>query len=196
MFIAQFELQQKLRTVDSQPHMKEDMKSSFLRASFLAATFLISATLIAPLAFALDAPKGKVLLTISGNIDNKNKGKVAVLDFEMLDKMNQKTFKTKTPWYPEARAFTGPLMSDLLKISGAKGKKLKLIAMDDYITEVPISDMEEFGVIMATKMDGERLDITDKGPLFLIYPFDSKKELKSVKYYERAVWQIKEIKIK
>jgi hypothetical protein len=31
----------------------------------------------------------------------------------------------------------------------------------------------------------------NKGPLFVVYPYDSKKELQSVRYYQRSVWQLK-----
>jgi len=39
------------------------------------------------------------------------------------------------------------------------------------------------------------MSVRDKGPLFVIYPFDSKAELKSEQYYSRAAWQVRSITI-
>jgi hypothetical protein len=46
------------------------------------------------------------------------------------------------------------------------------------------------------KRDGEEMPIRDKGPLFIVYPFDSAEELQSEQYYSRAVWQVKELKVR
>ena len=45
-------------------------------------------------------------------------------------------------------------------------------------------------------MDGKPLSVRDKGPLFLIYPFDKNPELYNEKYFSRSVWQIKKIEIR
>ena len=37
--------------------------------------------------------------------------------------------------------------------------------------------------------------VRDKGPLFVVYPFDSKVELRSSVYYERSIWQLKRMSI-
>jgi hypothetical protein len=169
------------------------MKRAFLRTAAVVAFFGISASLVTSPALALEAPKGKLVLTFSGNISVKNQGDKAVLDVAMIEKLPQKTMKTNTPWYKEPRTFTGPLMRDVLKLVGVKGKQLKMVAIDDYRTVVPVSDSNDFDVILATKMNGKNLEVMEKGPFFMIYPFDTKEELKSVKYYERSVWQIKDI---
>ena len=49
--------------------------------------------------------------------------------------------------------------------------------------------------ILATRMDGQLMSVRDKGPLFLIYPFDLDSGLYNEKYFARSVWQIKEIEV-
>ena len=66
--------------------------------------------LAATAAQALDRPKGRVLLTVSGRIGIRNADKVAEFDMDMLTALPQHTFSTKSPWYPEAHKFTGPLL--------------------------------------------------------------------------------------
>jgi hypothetical protein len=39
------------------------------------------------------------------------------------------------------------------------------------------------------------MPVRDKGPLFIIYPFDTDASLRSERYYSRAAWQLKSIEI-
>ncbi|EPL7927674.1 TPA: oxidoreductase, partial [Klebsiella pneumoniae] len=47
-----------------------------------------------------------------------------------------------------------------------------------------------FPVIMALKMNGQYMRIRDKGPLFIVYPYDSSAELQNQIYYSRSAWQV------
>ena len=44
-------------------------------------------------------------------------------------------------------------------------------------------------------MNGEPIPVKTKGPLFIVYPYDSKKELQSTVFYERSAWQLKSITV-
>jgi hypothetical protein len=39
------------------------------------------------------------------------------------------------------------------------------------------------------------IPVRTKGPLFIVYPFDSKAELRSATYYERSAWQLKSLTV-
>ncbi len=45
------------------------------------------------------------------------------------------------------------------------------------------------------KLNDQPMSVRDKGPLFLVYPFDLNPELYNEKYFSRSVWQIKEIEV-
>ena len=142
-------------------------------------------------ALALEAPKSKVVLTISGTLTKPNHGKDAIFSMEMLEKLPQQTFTTKTPWYPRAVTFTGPLLRDVLAAAGASGKQISARALDDYKTLIPMSDAQNFNLILARQIDGKNLSIREKGPLFIVYPYDSKPELQAQVYLDRSSWQLK-----
>jgi hypothetical protein len=44
-------------------------------------------------------------------------------------------------------------------------------------------------------MNGESIPVKTKGPLFIVYPYDTNKELQSTVYYERSAWQLKSLSI-
>ena len=79
--------------------------------------------------------------------------------------------------------------------NAVKGKTVKALALNDYATQIPMEDFAKFGVILALKRDGEYMPVRDKGPLFIVYPYDSKPELKSQTYYGRSAWQLKRLEI-
>jgi hypothetical protein len=147
--------------------------------------------------YALDMSKdqvaGPVVLKINGKIGVKNTAGGAVFDDALLDELPQKSFVTETPWTKGRVKFTGPLLSDVLKAVNASGTNIKAIALNDYKVNIPVEDASKYGVILARQMDGKMLAIRDKGPLFVMYPFEQFPELKTSVYFSRCIWQLQSI---
>ncbi|WP_291913450.1 molybdopterin-dependent oxidoreductase [Limnohabitans sp.] len=146
-------------------------------------------------AWALEAPKGPVVLQVSGLIEAHNQGKVAALDMKALQALPQKSFTTQTPWDQKPVTFSGPLLRDVLQLVKAKGQHIRAVALNDYRVKLPVSDAREHDVVVAVQMNGQAIPVRTKGPLFIVYPFDAKKELQHKTYYERSIWQLKAIEV-
>lgn len=146
-------------------------------------------------AWALDAPKGPVVLQVSGLIEAHNQGKLAALDMQALQALPQKSFTTQTPWDQKPVSFSGPLLRDVLQLVKAKGQHLRAVALNDYRVKLPVSDARDHDVVVAVQMNGQPIPVRTKGPLFIVYPFDAKKELQHKTYYERSIWQLKAIEV-
>lgn len=154
-----------------------------------------AALLTAVTAAALPPPTGKVVLSIAGKVGDKNTANAAEFDMAMLEAMPQKTFSTQTPWDRQPIKFTGPLLRDVLAAAKASGTKLKAVAVNDYKTEIPFSDTTQFDMVLAHKMNGQPIPVRTKGPLFIVYPYDSKPELQNKIYTDRSAWQLKLIEV-
>ncbi len=144
---------------------------------------------------ALARPAGTVVVTVTGAIRHTNRDKAAVFDLDMLEALPQRTLRTATPWHSGVVAFTGPTGVAFLDAVGATGQTLVIAALNDYKVRVPVQDLRQHGVVLATRLNGERMRVRDKGPLFLIYPFDDDPALKSEAYFNRSIWQIKTIHV-
>jgi hypothetical protein len=144
---------------------------------------------------ALDKPAGPVVLTVRGRVRHANDGAAAHFDMPMLEQLPQATFSTRTPWYTQARRFTGPLLRDVLAAAGAQGSVLRLVALNDYRVDMPFDDAQRYDVMLARLLDGRPMAVRDKGPLFVIYPFDTVPELRSATYYSRSAWQLRTIDV-
>ena len=146
-------------------------------------------------ALALPPATGKVILTVTGKVADKNTPEAAQFDLAMLEKLPQQTFTTKTPWSKEPIKFTGPLLRDVLAAAKANGTTIKALALNDYKTAIPVEDARRYDMIIAHRMNGELIPVRTKGPLFIVYPFDSKAELQASKFYGRSAWQLKSMDI-
>lgn len=162
----------------------------------LRALALSTLLLFSGLSLALDKPIGPAVLRISGLVTQPNMQQQAVFDMAMLQALPQHSFTTQTPWYAEPVKFTGPLLRDVLAAAGAKGEGITAIALNDYRTEIPFSDALKYDLIVATLMNDQPMPVREKGPLFLVYPFDSKAELQAATFYNRSAWQLRALQIK
>jgi len=144
---------------------------------------------------ALQPPAGKVVLTVSGRISQPNREGRAEFDMSMLEQLPQHSFVTQTPWYSKPRKFTGPLLRDVLAAAGAHGNMLRAIALNDYKVNLPVEDTQRHDVLLARLLDDQPMAVRDKGPLFIVYPFDAKSELRDALYYSRSAWQLKSIEV-
>ncbi len=137
----------------------------------------------------LPEPKGKVILTIDGLIRNKDREGQANFDMDMLEGLGMEGFETSTPWHQGKVRFDGVRMDKVMQTVGATGTKLKVRALNNYVVDMDIEDFAKFGVLLATRRDGQPMPVRDKGPLFVIYPFDSNPMLHQARYYTRSAWQ-------
>lgn len=160
--------------------------------SWMRRTFLIAATACAASA-AVAAPADEaVVLTVK-----RATAETVQLTMKQLLALPQHSFSARTPWYKDSVVFTGPLLRDVLKLAGVvSGTELQATALDEYRISIPFEDAQRFQVIAATQINGQTLTRRDKGPLFIVYPFDSAPELQSVRYYERSIWQLKALDVK
>jgi len=147
-------------------------------------------------AASLPEPSERLILSISGKIANVNKGDTAQFDRPMLEALGMSGFETTTPWYPGPVRFDGVRMDRLLEALGASGDRVLAYALNDYATELPVSDFATYGVLLALKRDGEYMPVRDKGPLFIVYPFDSKPELRHQRFYSRSAWQLARLDVR
>lgn len=143
----------------------------------------------------LASPAGEVVLTLSGQLTRTNGERLASFDLAMLDALPQRETVTATPWHEGQHSFSGPTLASLMEAVGATGTSLHIVALNDYATDLPMEDARTIPVILATRIDGKEIAVRDKGPLFVIYPFDERPDLFNEVYFNRSVWQVASIRV-
>jgi hypothetical protein len=143
----------------------------------------------------LASPTGEPLLTVRGAITNVGEGNIAQFDLDLLTALPSETFETSTIWTDGVQEFRGVSLDVLLEHVGATGDNLQLRALNDYRITIPASDAREGGPIVAYEQNGNPMSIRNKGPLWLVYPYDSTTDYQTEEIYARSIWQLIEIEV-
>jgi hypothetical protein len=147
-------------------------------------------------AASLDQPSDEPILTVAGSIGVTNKDGTAQFDRQMLEALGAVSFETTTPWYSGPVTFEGVPLAKVMDAVQARGDTLLAIALNNYSAELPMEDARKYNVILAYKRNGEYMTVREKGPLFIVYPYDSVAELKNQKFYSRSVWQLSRLEVR
>jgi len=147
------------------------------------------------LSLPVDGNAADPILTIGGLTEKTDKSPLH-LTLEEFEAIDTTTVITKTPWHKEETTFSGVSGVALMKFLGARGTEIDAIALNDYKVAIPVSDFLNSGLILATRKNGTPMSIRDKGPIFVIYPFDANPKLDNEVIYGRSIWQVKEIKFR
>lgn len=108
-----------------------------------------------------------------------------------LDALTQVSIETQNDFVDGVVDFTGPLARDVLsRVDGLDANEVHMIAINDYQINIPVSDFLSYDVILATRMNGERLSRREFGPIWVIYPRDDHVELRDSLYNTRHIWQL------
>ncbi|WP_423393048.1 molybdopterin-dependent oxidoreductase [Burkholderia sp. LMG 21824] len=164
--------------------------------SLLKFTIFAISTITVILCHAKSLP---LMLDVTGEIGKFTQKYPKNFHFSEDDLLKLRIYQitTSTPWSQQA-IFKGVRLYDILKIVDARGSYVDIKAYDDYtVSDIPISEISKYQPILAFERNGERLRLSDYGPLFLVYPRDQfPLELKKSQYSTREIRQIKEISVK
>ncbi len=155
----------------------------------IALLFTAVAALCAMPAFA-----GAMLTVINPTI-----GPDAMKEFSRseLKELTQTSYRTSTEFTDGLPEFSGPLARDVIASVGVGDATVAvMVAANDYQIEVPIEELMKYDVILATSVDGKRLSLRDKGPIWVMYPRDQHKELQDPAFNGRLIWQMVRIELK
>ncbi|RWJ01255.1 MAG: hypothetical protein EOR73_14240 [Mesorhizobium sp.] len=115
---------------------------------------------------------------------------IAVFTVQQLQSdFEQQTYDTRTPWTHEHETivYRGPLLESVLKRTGlANAADLKIIAYDDFVSEIHMDEIRSYKPILAIERkcsdkdgstcspgkDFRPISMTEKGPIFIVWPFD------------------------
>lgn len=138
---------------------------------------------------AVADPNEETLLTVTGVPQ--------AVEYSLNDLMElgQTRIRTTTIWTEGVQEFEGVPLIALLTDLGVTGGKLMTRAVNDYAVEVPVSDAVEGGPIIAFHRNGAPMTLREKGPLWLVYPYDSDPKYQTEVVYSRSIWQLDRIEV-
>lgn len=124
-----------------------------------------------------------------------SKGVEHTLHLDALDSMEQVEFTTTTIWTEGEVRFSGVPVISILEALDAQGETLRMSALNDYAVEMPTADLEADAPIVATRMNGQTMPVREKGPYWIVYPFDRSPEYRTEAKHAQSVWQLKSLAV-
>lgn len=112
-----------------------------------------------------------------------------------LRKLEAVSFETETIWTDGVQQFTGVSLHHLVSQFGASVGVLHARAVNDYEVQIPLSDAIEGGPMIAYERNGKEMSLRSKGPLWIVYPYDSNPTYRTEAIYSRSIWQLDNIRI-
>jgi hypothetical protein len=173
-------------------------------------TFFTTAAIAAVAALAAFAeekplPKGTPVLTVAGKTTHWNRGamtperdgpmqqrdirfeRAMAFDWAMLSGLPQHELRVVTP--AGEGTYTGPLLADVLKASGAEGGKVRLLALDGSDIELKADELAKQNWILALVGDDKPVGMGEYGPLWLMHQ-PASGETPSREEMEHWVWSV------
>lgn len=144
----------------------------------------------------LPVPEGAVLLTVDGDITVTNTAGAALFDREMLEEIGLSSMRTSTIWTQGVVHFEGVMLHEILERLGVKAGTLTLHAANEYSTQIAVADIKPDAPLIAFRRDGKNMSLREKGPLWVMFPFDTHPEYRSDIAYSLSVWQLVRITVK
>jgi hypothetical protein len=166
--------------------------------SFIAAGIfglMLPLTTEAQAADALPKPAGVPLLEVSGDIKVKNGVRGAVFDLQMLRDLAEHEYVPTPIWTEGVQPFTGVPLAVLLDRLDVEDGTLMAKAINDYAIEIPVEDIDPQAPMGAYMMNGQEMSRRDKGPLWIVYPYDSDAKYRAEIAYARSIWQLDRIAV-
>jgi hypothetical protein len=143
----------------------------------------------------VSTPSGDVILTVTGAVQFSDDAQSLKFDFETLSALGLEIVETTTIWTDGVQTFEGVSLKTLIDTLGVQDGTLLATAINDYTVEIPVSDAVEDGPIIAVMVNGERMSVRDKGPLWIIYPYDASSSYRTEVIYSRSIWQLDRIEV-
>lgn len=109
--------------------------------------------------------------------------------------LGEKPLTTTTPWTEGEHIFEGASLASVLALAGIEEGKVVATALDGYTFEVPLAAAFDAGAYVAVSQDGELMQVREKGPFWIIFPWSERPELVNREIRNWAVWHLARLKV-
>ena len=112
-----------------------------------------------------------------------------------LAEMPAVTFETSTIWTEGIQEFSGPSLAGVLEAAGMSDsvREIQLTALNDYAVRMDMAQVESAAPIVANRINGAPFSVREKGPLWVVFPYDSAPRYRAESIFAVCVLQLRHI---
>ncbi|WP_050752678.1 hypothetical protein [Yoonia vestfoldensis] len=139
-------------------------------------------------------PSGAISAMELTIIFDNSAGQIIMTD-DQLQAMEQVEIITDTPWTKTPMTYEGPTLWSVLEQAGAIGREFEMIALNDYSIRLAADRITPDWPIVARLQNGKTMSVRDKGPYWVMFPFDQNKDLQTETFFALSIWQLAKIRV-
>lgn len=132
-----------------------------------------------------------VILTV---LHAENGQSVTFTDTELMA-LPQDRFATETIWTEGVVEFSGPSLKTVIDHADLAPGDVELYAINDYNIVLPLDKIEDGAPIIANRINGAAFSVRDKGPLWVVFPYDDDPRYNNEEYFALSVWQLNRLNV-
>jgi hypothetical protein len=112
------------------------------------------------------------------------------LGLEEIKRLGGRELRTSTPFSEGVQVFTGITGSQFVKATKVSGRDVHAEALNGYKIIIPWAVFATDTLLIAYARDGKPMAVRDKGPFWIVFPFDAGPEFRTDTYKSYAIWSI------
>lgn len=112
------------------------------------------------------------------------------LGLDDLREMGATDLQTGTPWSESVSTFTGVTGRRFVEALEAAGTEVAADAINNYHVAIPFDVFASDELFIAFARDGQPMSVREKGPLWIIFPYDSDPLYHSDTYKAYSIWSL------
>ncbi|MEX2366227.1 MAG: molybdopterin-dependent oxidoreductase [Pseudohongiellaceae bacterium] len=109
--------------------------------------------------------------------------------------MSDQEVITETPWTDGTMTFRGASLAAVLSEVGIEQGWVNARGLNNYAVNLPIEQVFAAKAFLAVHMNGELMRIKDKGPFWIIFPWDEHPDLLTREIRSWSVWQLQALSV-
>lgn len=102
-------------------------------------------------------------------------------------------FETSTVWTEGVQRFEGVWLEDLIAHLGLSEGTLELSALNEYLVDFQADEIPGSKALVAYRHNGKLMSAREKGPLWIVYPYDDGPEFQTELTFMSSIWQLDRI---
>lgn len=110
-----------------------------------------------------------------------------------LRKLPHAGFETTTIWTEGLQRFDGVWLKDLAAHLGMDEGRLEMSALNEYLIDITVAELEDSAALVTYLRNGEPMTAREKGPLWVVFPYDSDPKFRTETVFARSIWQLDRI---
>jgi len=123
----------------------------------------------------------------------KADGETVQVSLDELKELQATEINTSTQWTEGVQKFRGVAFDTLFDTYGLDAKTVRVSALNDYNVMVPADVLRNDGAILAYHLNDAEMSVREKGPFWVIFPYDADARFQTDTYWAYSVWQVKSV---